>query len=167
MRKIGCAKAHHFLRRKRQSFPGRKLVVACDVSHQSIEAVELRRPLGRRPAPTVEMTDRVRGDFMPLPNHRIDEGDAPPHVILRTAEIDAGGAARLMRALVDLPFGIGEEVDTADEEGEVHTFAVTIHFAGEVEPVLPAFVLGAIVEGNGYQLRRTLQSGSCLYADNT
>ena len=99
--------------------------------------------------------------------HRIDEGNAPPHIVLRAAEIDAGGAARLMRALVDMLLGVGEEIDAADEEGETHALAAAIHFSGEVGPIVPAFDLGAIVEGNGYQLRRALQSGSGLYTDNT
>ena len=72
----------------------------------------------------------------------------------------------LMRALVEMLLGVGEEVDAADEEGEVHALAVAIHFGGEIRPFLPALELGAIVEGDGDELRRALHGGSGLRADD-
>ena len=55
---------------------------------------------------------------MALPVQRVDEADALSHIVLRAAEIDARGAARLMRALIEMLLGVGEEIDAADEEGE-------------------------------------------------
>ena len=71
-----------------------------------------------------------------------------------------------MRALIDLLLGVGEEVDAADEEGETDALAVAIHLGGEIGPVLPALVLGAIVEGDRDELRRALHGGSSLRTDN-
>src|SRR4030088_51625 len=105
------------------------------------------------------MPDRVRSDLMAAAMEVVDVVDAAAHVIKRAAEIDAGIAAALMRALVDGPVGIGDKVDAADEEGEVEPAAVLVHLGGKVGQLLPALELGAIVERHDDELRRPIDAG--------
>ena len=54
---------------------------------------------------------------------------------------------------------IGDEIDAADEEGEVQAVAVLVHLGGEIGELLPALELGAIVERHDDELRRTIDAG--------
>src|SRR5262249_50865019 len=103
-----------------------------------------------------EVADRVRGDLVPARAHVVDEGEALLHLVGGAAEIDVGGAAALVRPLIGVAPVIGEVVDAADEEGEMDAVAVLVQLGSEVRQLLPALELGAIVEGNGDELRRAL-----------
>src|SRR4249920_2226936 len=105
------------------------------------------------------MPDRMRGDLVAAAVEIVDVVDAAADVVRRAAEIDAGIAAALMRTFVDGPAGIGDEVDAADEEGEVEAVAVLVHLGGEVGELLPALELGAIVERHDDELRRPIDAG--------
>jgi hypothetical protein len=85
--------------------------------------------------------------------------DALAHVVGRAAEIDARIAAPLARTLVDVAVGILDEIDAADEEGEMQPLAVAVHLGGEIGQILPAFELGAVVERQHHELRRPFDLG--------
>ena len=105
------------------------------------------------------MADRVRRDLVPAAVQRVHVVDAPANLVRRAAEVDPGRAARLMRPFVDLAARIGDEVDAADEEGEVQAVAVPIHLRGEIGELLPALELGAVVERHDDELRRSIDAG--------
>ena len=78
---------------------------------------------------------------------------APANLIGRAAETDAGIAAALMRTFVDVALAVGDEIDPADEEGEVNAVAVAVHLGGKIGEFLPALELGAVVERHHDELR--------------
>src|SRR5262249_56431310 len=71
---------------------------------------------------------------------------------------DAGIASPLVRAFIDAPPAVGDEIAPADEEGEVESVAVPVQFGSEVGELLPAFELGAIVERHDDELRRAIDA---------
>ena len=102
------------------------------------------------------MANRVGGDFMPLRVEIVDEGDALLHLLGAAAEIDVGGAAALVRGFVEISLVVGEVIDAAHEKGEMNAVGVLVQLAGEIGELLPALEFGAIVEGDGDELRRTI-----------
>ena len=99
------------------------------------------------------MPDRVRGDLVAVAVKIVDIVDAPANLIGRAAETDAGIAAALMRTFVDVALAVGDEIDPADEEGEVNAVAVAVHLGGKIGELLPALELGAVVERHHDELR--------------
>src|SRR5712692_3844818 len=105
------------------------------------------------------MADRMRSDLMPIAVELVHVVDALADILRRAAEIDAGIAAALVRAFVHGSIHIGDEVDAADEEGEMNTVAIPVHLGSEVRELLPALELGAVVECHDDELRWTIHAG--------
>src|SRR5262249_58312528 len=104
------------------------------------------------------MAARVRGDLVAAAVKRVHVVDASANLLGRAAKADAGIASPLVRAFIDAPPAVGDEIAPADEEGEVESVAVPVQFGSEVGELLPAFELGAIVERHDDELRRAIDA---------
>ena len=104
------------------------------------------------------MPDRMRGDLVAVAVKIVHVVDAPANLLGRAAETDAGIAATLMRAFIDVALAVGDEIDPADEEGEMDAVAVAVHLGGKVGEFLPALELGAVVECHDDELRRAIDA---------
>ena len=104
------------------------------------------------------MPDRMRGDLVAVAVKIVHVLDAPANLLGRPAETDAGIAATLMRAFIEVALAVGDEIDPADEEGEMDAVAVAVHLGGKVGEFLPALELGAVVECHDDELRRAIDA---------
>src|SRR3982074_3136416 len=58
-----------------------------------------------------------------------------------------------MRAFIEVAIAVSDQIDSADEEGEMDAVAVAVHLGGKVGEFLPALELGAVVECHDDELR--------------
>src|SRR6266849_2742385 len=105
------------------------------------------------------MADGMGSDLMPVAVELVHVVDALANVLSRAAEIDAGVSAALVRAFVQSPIHIGDEIYAADEEGEMNAIAIPVHLGSEIRELLPAIELSAVVESHDDELRRTIHAG--------
>src|SRR5262249_58742163 len=126
-----------------------------DILQDSAERTKFLLPIADRPRGTVEMADRVRGDLMAVAVKSVRVFDAFANLLGRAAKADAGIAPPLMRAFIDVPAAVGDEIASADEEGEVKPVAVPVQLGSKVGELLPALELGAIVERHDDEVRRS------------
>jgi hypothetical protein len=66
------------------------------------------------------------------------------------------------RTLVEIAHRICDEVDAADEEGEMQLVAIGVHLRRKISELLPTFDLGTIVECHDYKLGRALHASQRL-----
>ena len=149
---VGRAEADHVAGGELQPRSSER-VVGADIVHDVPERAKLLVPISARPCGAVEMPHRVRGDLVAVAVKIVHIVYAPANLIGRAAETDAGIAAALMRTLVDVALAVGDEIDPADEEGEVNAVAVAVHLGGKIGEFLPALELGAVVERHHDELR--------------
>jgi hypothetical protein len=133
-------------------------VVRADIVHDVAECAKLLLPIAARPGGAVEVPDRMRGDLVAVAVKIVHVVDAPANLLWRAAKTDAGIAATLMRAFIDVAPAVGDEIDSADEEGEMDAVAVAVHLGGKVGEFLPALELGAVVECHDDELRRAIDA---------
>ena len=108
----------------------------------------------------VEVADRMGRDFVTGIVQSGDVADALGNIFFAAAEIDHGIAEALMRALVEIAFVVGEKIDPAHEKREMDRLVFFVEALGEFQHFLPARNLGAIVERDRDELRRTVNGQS-------
>src|SRR5262249_45057977 len=116
----------------------REAVVSRDVLQDIAECAKLLFPIADGPCGAVEMSDAVRGDFVSAAIKRVHVLDAPANLLRRSAETDAGITAPLMRAFVDAPAGIGDEIAAAEKKGKVNAISISVQLGSEIAELLPA-----------------------------
>ncbi len=154
MVEIRRAEARDLRAREGEFHVAAKPVVRPDIGEYVAERMQFPRPIAGRPATAAEMADRMRADLMAAAIKLVDVIDALPHIVGGAAEPDPRCAARLSGRLVEIAIAVGNEIDAADEEGEMQPVAVSVHLGGKRSELLPAFELGAIIECDLDELRR-------------
>ena len=150
------AKADYFRRRKRELYRVVEFVVRRDVGQDFAKRTKLVSPLSGRPSSAIEVTYRVGSNLVTVAIEIVDVADTLSDVVGRATETDLRYAARPVRRLVKARVVIRDEIDAADEEGEVQRLAALVHAGGEFAQFLPPIELGAIVECHDDKLRRPL-----------